>query len=82
MNDDRAGGTLAGRTRVLVVPAAVIQTLLAAEELWIVGRIAYFFGYVSEANKRFPGFAIQALTSAILLFGALGRAIWVAAGQG
>jgi hypothetical protein len=26
---------------------------------WIVGRVVYFVGYVSEAKNRFPGFFIQ-----------------------
>jgi len=47
--------------------------------VWIVGRILYFRGYVAESNKRYPGFGIQALASAVLLFGALGRAIWILA---
>lgn len=53
------------------LPAAIVGAV------WIVGRIIYFFGYVAEAGKRLPGFGIQALASAVLLFGALGRAIWV-----
>lgn len=50
--------------------------------VWIVGRIIYFFGYVAEASKRGPGFGIQTLASAILLFGALGRIVWLLATQG
>jgi uncharacterized membrane protein YecN with MAPEG domain len=49
--------------------------------VWIIGRILYFRGYVAEASKRGPGFGIQALASAVLLFGALGKAIWVVATQ-
>ena len=41
--------------------------------VWIVGRIVYFVGYVSEARKRFPGFFIQSSAAALLLLGALGR---------
>ena len=44
--------------------------------VWIIGRIIYRFGYVADANKRGPGFGIQALASFVLLFGALGRIIW------
>jgi len=45
--------------------------------LWIVGRVVYFVGYVSEAKKRFPGFAIQATAAFAMLFGALGRLIYL-----
>lgn len=45
--------------------------------LWIVGRILYGLGYAKEASARSAGFGIQALATAALLFGALGRAIWV-----
>ena len=47
--------------------------------VWIVGRVLYAFGYTKEAKARAPGFGIQALATAILLFGALGKAIWMAA---
>ncbi|TAN15983.1 MAG: MAPEG family protein [Rhizobiaceae bacterium] len=45
--------------------------------LWLVGRIAYFMGYLSEPLKRYPGFFIQALAAFILLFGALGRILYL-----
>ena len=57
------------------VPAAIVGAV------WILGRIHYFLGYVAEAQKRGPGFGIQALASAVLLFGALGRVIWLIATQ-
>ena len=47
--------------------------------LWIAGRILYFFGYVSDAKKRFPGFALQAVAAFALLLGALGRIVYLAA---
>jgi uncharacterized membrane protein YecN with MAPEG domain len=45
--------------------------------LWIVGRIVYFAGYVAAAEKRLPGFALQAFPVAILVLGALGRIIYL-----
>jgi len=45
--------------------------------LWIVGRVIYFVGYVADAKKRFPGFFIQAAAAFVLLFGALGRIIYL-----
>ncbi len=50
--------------------------------IWIVGRIVYAFGYVSDPKNRVAGFAIQGIALAILLFGALGRAIYVYATLG
>ncbi|MBN9035506.1 MAG: MAPEG family protein [Rhizobiales bacterium] len=45
--------------------------------LWMVGRIAYFAGYVTEPMKRYPGFFIQAVATFALLLGALGRILWL-----
>ena len=45
--------------------------------IWVVGRILYALGYMKEAGKRELGFMIQALAAAVLLFGALGRIIWM-----
>jgi len=45
--------------------------------VWIVGRILYQIGYVTEAGKRAPGFLIQFLAVAALLLGSLGRIIYV-----
>jgi glutathione S-transferase len=44
--------------------------------VWIAGRIVYMIGYTEAAPKRSPGFFIQALAAAVLLFGALGAIIW------
>ena len=46
--------------------------------VWIVGRVVYFLGYVAEAGKRRTGFLIQSIAVAILLFGALGRLVYLA----
>lgn len=47
--------------------------------VWIVGRIVYQLGYVADPKKREAGFLIQALAVAVLLFGSLGRLIYVLA---
>lgn len=46
--------------------------------LWIIGRIIYFVGYLSDARKRLPGFLIQSLAAFALLLGALGRVVYLA----
>ena len=50
--------------------------------VWIVGRILYLTGYSRAAEARGPGFGIQALATAVLLFGALGRIIWMVVAPG
>ncbi|HEY3694636.1 MAPEG family protein [Phenylobacterium sp.] len=50
--------------------------------LWILGRILYAVGYVADPKKRAAGFLVQALATAVLLFGALGKAVWVLAATG
>lgn len=45
--------------------------------VWIIGRILYALGYMADPAKRELGFAIQALATAALLFGALGRIVWI-----
>ena len=44
--------------------------------VWIAGRIAYMVGYTRSAPQRGPGFLIQSLATAVLLFGALGMIVW------
>jgi uncharacterized membrane protein YecN with MAPEG domain len=46
--------------------------------VWIVGRWLYMTGYAREAKARSAGFMIQGLATLVLLFGALGRAVWLA----
>lgn len=50
--------------------------------VWIVGRIVYQVGYVADPKKREAGFMIQALAVAVLLFGSLGRLVYVLAVTG
>jgi uncharacterized membrane protein YecN with MAPEG domain len=47
--------------------------------VWIVGRILYALGYSADASKRSTGFLIQAVATAVLLFGALGRIVYILA---
>jgi glutathione S-transferase len=44
--------------------------------VWIVGRILYLTGYTKAAEQRSAGFGVQALATAVLLFGALGKLVW------
>jgi uncharacterized membrane protein YecN with MAPEG domain len=48
----------------------------AAGAVWIVGRVLYALGYVAAPSKRELGFIVQALATAVLLFGALGRIVF------
>lgn len=43
--------------------------------VWIIGRVLYARGYIKDPGKRELGFLIQTLASAVLLFGALGKAL-------
>jgi glutathione S-transferase len=45
--------------------------------VWLIGRILYLTGYSKAAASRGPGFGIQALAAMVLLFGALGKIIWM-----
>jgi glutathione S-transferase len=45
--------------------------------VWILGRVVYLTGYAKAAEQRGRGFGIQALATGVLLFGALGRIIWL-----
>jgi glutathione S-transferase len=44
--------------------------------VWIIGRYLYMTGYAKEAKARRTGFGVQALATAVLMFGALGRLVW------
>jgi glutathione S-transferase len=44
--------------------------------VWIAGRVFYMLGYTAAAPKRSPGFFIQSLATAALLFGSLGMILW------
>ncbi|HWF75655.1 MAG TPA: MAPEG family protein [Caulobacteraceae bacterium] len=45
--------------------------------VWLIGRVLYLTGYSRAAEARGPGFGIQALAAGVLLFGALGRIVWL-----
>ena len=47
-----------------------------AGAVWIVGRVLYMIGYAQAAEKRGLGFAIQALATMALWFGAIGTVLW------
>ncbi|HEY1560920.1 MAG TPA: MAPEG family protein [Caulobacteraceae bacterium] len=50
--------------------------------VWIIGRILYLTGYTQAPEKREVGFGIQALATGVLLFGSLGRIIYLLATGG
>jgi glutathione S-transferase len=52
------------------------QAAAALGLVWIAGRIVYMIGYIKATERRSPGFFIQALACAVLLFGALGTVVW------
>ena len=43
--------------------------------VWIVGRILYALSYVKDPSRRAAGFGLQALATAVLFFGALGKVV-------
>ncbi len=48
--------------------------------IWILARIQYAVSYTRDPAKRGPGFMVQAIATMVLLAGALGKAIYSAAG--
>ncbi len=50
--------------------------------VWIVGRILYLTGYSRAAEARSTGCGIQAVATGVLLFGALGKIIWMVVQKG
>jgi glutathione S-transferase len=50
--------------------------------VWIIGRILYLTGYSRAAEARSTGFGIQALATGVLLFGTLGKIIWIVIQKG
>ena len=49
---------------------------------WIAGRIVYFAGYLSDPEKRYPGFFIQSFAVTALVLGALGRIVYLMVSSG
>ena len=49
----------------------------AVGAVWIIGRVLYLTGYTKAPEMRGRGFGIQALAVGVLLFGSLGRIIWM-----
>ena len=46
--------------------------------VWILGRVLYMISYARDPQSRGRGFGIQAMATGVLLFGALGRLLWMA----
>jgi glutathione S-transferase len=49
----------------------------AAGAVWIIGRLLYMTGYSQAAGSRSTGFLVQMVATAVLLFGALGRIVYL-----
>jgi glutathione S-transferase len=45
--------------------------------IWIIGRFLYMLGYSKAAGSRSTGFLVQMTATAVLLFGALGRILYL-----
>jgi uncharacterized membrane protein YecN with MAPEG domain len=43
---------------------------------WIAGRVVYARAYARDPSSRSTGFLIQAVATLVLMFGALGGALW------
>jgi glutathione S-transferase len=63
---------------VLWLFAVYIGDLVAAAIglVWIAGRILYIVTYTKAADKRGPGFGIQAVATGALWLGATGAIVW------
>ncbi|WP_165191624.1 MAPEG family protein [Caulobacter soli] len=47
----------------------------AAGLVWILGRFLYALAYVKDPKARAAGFGVQTLATAVLFFGAVGKAV-------
>ena len=63
---------------VLWLFAVYVGDLFAAAIglIWIAGRILYIVTYTKAADKRGPGFGIQAFATVALWLGATGAIVW------
>lgn len=63
---------------MLWLTAVYVGDLYAAAigVVWVVGRIAYIWGYTISVEKRGPGFLIQAIAQIVLLFSGLIGIVW------
>ncbi|MEO7026455.1 MAG: MAPEG family protein [Caulobacteraceae bacterium] len=63
-------------------PALSEKVAAAVGLVWIIGRFLYMTGYTRAAGSRSTGFLVQMVATAVLLFGALGRIVWLVATRG